>query len=217
MPKTILITAGPTFEPIDPVRFIGNRSSGKQGIAIAKAFAEDGWDIHLVVGPVNEDLLRNLPNNIHIHNVFTTREMLAESLKYISVDVAIHNAAVSDYRPEKVFENKIKKGEGFSFSDIKFVENPDILATFGSHSQRPKLVIGFAAETNNLIENAKKKLTNKKSDFIMVNDVSDGKGFGKDVNKLFIVSKDGVEETEELDKYLIGKKVLQVVNKALGY
>lgn len=198
---------------IDPVRFIGNRSSGKQGISIAKVFAEAGCEVYLVVGPVNENLLENLPSNIHISRVNTAQEMLDESLKYINCDVAIHTAAVSDFRPEKVYDFKIKKGECITLNDINFVENADILATFANHQNRPKIVIGFAAKTNNLIENAKKKLAKKNCDYIIANDVSNGKIFGKDKNKVYIVSKDGVEETEEMDKYLIGKKILEIVNR----
>ncbi len=213
MPKKVLITAGPTYEPIDPVRFIGNKSSGKQGIGVAKAFAEAGYEVFLVVGPINDSLLDNLPDNIHIGRVNTAQEMLDESLKHIDSDIAIHTAAVSDFRPEKVYDFKIKKGGEVSFNDIKFVENADILATFANHQNRPKIVIGFAAETNDLIENAKKKLAKKNCDYIVANDVSNGKGFGKDKNKVYIVSKNGVEETEEMDKYLIGKKILEVVTR----
>lgn len=213
MPKKVLITAGPTYEPIDPVRFIGNKSSGKQGIGVAKAFAEAGYEVFLVVGPINDSLLDNLPDNIHIGRVNTAQEMLDESLKHIDSDIAIHTAAVSDFRPEKVYDFKIKKGGEVSFNDIKFVENADILAAFANHQNRPKIVIGFAAETNDLIENAKKKLAKKNCDYIVANDVSNGKGFGKDKNKVYIVSKNGVEETEEMDKYLIGKKILEVVTR----
>ncbi len=213
MPKKVLITAGPTYEPIDPVRFIGNKSSGKQGIGVAKAFAEAGYEVFLVVGPINDSLLDNLPDNIHVGRVNTAQEMLDESLKHIDSDIAIHTAAVSDFRPEKVYDFKIKKGGEVSFNDIKFVENADILATFANHQNRPKIVIGFAAETNDLIENAKKKLAKKNCDYIVANDVSNGKGFGKDKNKVYIVSKNGVEETEEMDKYLIGKKILEVVTR----
>lgn len=211
MNKKVLITAGPTFEPIDPVRFIGNRSSGKQGIGVAKAFAEAGYDVFLVVGPINENLLENLPKNIHIFKVNTAQEMCDESLKHINCDVAVHTAAVSDFRPEKVYESKIKKDSGMTLNDIKFVENVDILATFCNHINRPKVVIGFAAETNDLIENAKKKLLKKNCDFVIANDVSNGKGFGKDKNKVFIVSKNGVIETDEMDKYLIGKKIVEII------
>lgn len=213
MTKKVLITAGPTYEPIDPVRFIGNKSSGKQGIGVAKAFAEAGYEVFLVAGPINDSLLDNLPDNIHISRVNTAQEMLDESLKHIDSDIAIHTAAVSDFRPEKVYDFKIKKGGEVSFNDIKFVENADILATFANHKNRPKIVIGFAAETNDLIENAKKKLAKKNCDYIIANDVSNGKGFGKDKNKVYIVSKNGVEETEEMDKYLIGKKILEVVSR----
>lgn len=211
MVKKVLITAGPTFEPIDPVRFIGNKSSGKQGIGLAKAFAEIGYDVFLVVGPINENLLENLPKNIHISKVNTAQEMCDAALKHIDCDVAIHAAAVSDFRPEKVYDFKIKKGGDITLNDIKFVENIDILATFANHQNRPKLVIGFAAETENLIENAKKKLIKKNCDFVIANDVSNGKGFGKDKNKVFIVGKNEIIETEEMDKYLIGKKIAEFV------
>ena len=209
--KTLLLTAGPTYEPIDPVRFIGNRSSGKQGIAVAKVFAEEGFKVYLVVGPVNEYLLKDLPDSVEVIKVQTAREMLEASLQHIDVDIAIHTAAVSDYRPETIFNHKIKKGSGITLNDIKFVENPDILATFSKHPNRPKLVIGFAAETNNLIENAKAKLDKKGCDYIIANDVSNGKAFGKDVNKLYIVSKNNIVETEETDKYLTVKKLLEVL------
>ena len=149
--KTLLLTAGPTYEPIDPVRFIGNRSSGKQGIAVAKVFAEEGFKVYLVVGPVNEYLLKDLPDSVEVIRVQTAREMLEASLQHINVDIAIHTAAVSDYRPETIFDHKIKKGSGITLNDVKFVENPDILATFSKHPNRPKLVIYFATETNNLI------------------------------------------------------------------
>lgn len=216
MTKKVLITAGPTYEPIDPVRFIGNRSSGKQGIGVATAFAEAGYDVYLIVGPINENLLENLPKNIHITKINTAIEMLNESLKYIDCDVAIHTAAVADYRPEKVYDHKIKKDGNVSLNDIKLVENPDILATFSNHPNRPKIVVGFAAETNDLIENAKKKLAKKGCDYVVANDVSNGKGFEKDINKVYIVSKDNIEETSEVSKYLIGKKVLEVIEKGLN-
>ncbi|MDR2527288.1 MAG: phosphopantothenoylcysteine decarboxylase [Rickettsiales bacterium] len=216
MMKKVLVTAGPTYEPIDPVRFIGNRSSGKQGVAIAKAFADDGWNVQLTVGPISELLLQNLPQNINIHRVQTAEEMLKKSLENINVDVAIHNAAVSDYRVENPYLKKIKKEDGFSFNSLKFVENSDILYTFGHSEKRPKLVIGFAAETENFIENGQKKLLRKNADFIMINDVSDNKVFGKDKNKLIIVGKNNfIYETDELDKYLIGKEIIKLVNKNL--
>ena len=209
MAKKILITAGPTFEPIDPVRFIGNRSSGKQGIAIAKAFAEKDCEVHLVIGPVESRLLENLPKNIQISKVRTAREMLAESLKYIDCDIAVHCAAVSDFRPKEVFKEKVKKGSGISLNDIEFVENPDILATFSQHKKRPKIVIGFAAETTNLIENAKKKIAKKGCDYIMANNVSGGKVFGEDENKVFMIGKDSVEEWEKMSKEDVGKKLAE--------
>jgi phosphopantothenoylcysteine decarboxylase/phosphopantothenate--cysteine ligase len=208
--KKVLVTAGPTFEPIDPVRFIGNRSSGKQGTAIANVFAKNGYEVFLVLGPVDEAIVNGLEKNIKVTRVFTAQEMLEASLKNIECDVAIHCAAVSDYRPEKISPSKIKKGEGISFNSINFIENVDILATFCGAEKRPKLVIGFAAETDNLIENAKKKLAKKKCDYIIANDVSNGRGFGKNTNQIVIVGKDFVEEFEEMDKNLVAQKVMEL-------
>lgn len=209
MPKKILITAGPTFEPIDPVRFIGNRSSGKQGVAIAKAFAEKGCDVNLIIGPVESRLLENLPKNIKISKVRTAREMLTASLKCINCDIAIHCAAVSDFRPKEAFKEKVKKGSGISLNDIEFVENPDILATFCSHKNRPKIVIGFAAETTDLIKNAKKKIQKKGCDYIIANDVSGGRVFGEEENKVFVIGKDSVEEWDKMSKLDVGKKLTE--------
>jgi len=207
--KKILITAGPTYEPIDPVRFIGNRSSGKQGIGIAKAFAKKDCEVHLILGPVDESLITNLPKNIYISKVRTAREMLEESLKHIECDIAVHCAAVSDFRPKNVFKEKVKKDSGISLNDIEFVENPDILATFCNHKNRPKIVIGFAAETTNLIENAKKKIKKKGCDYIIANNVSGGKVFGENENKVFVVGKDSVEEWDKMTKEDVGKKLAE--------
>jgi len=206
---TILITAGPTYEPIDPVRFIGNRSSGKQGITIAKAFAEKNYTVNLIIGPVENILLENLSNYIKIIKVNTAEEMLAASLKYIDCDIAIHCAAVSDFRPKNISPVKIKKDSAISLNDIEFVENPDILANFCSHKNRPKIVIGFTAETNNLIKNAKKKLIKKGCDYIIANNVSNGKVFGQDKNKVFVISKNSIEEWPEMTKLEIGKKLVE--------
>lgn len=214
--KTVLVTAGPTYEPIDPVRFIGNRSSGKQGIAIAKVFAENGYRVFLIVGPVNENLLDGLDKNIIIEKINTAEEMLNASLKYIGQsDIAIHSAAVSDYKPKKVYETKIKKGEGFDFNDIEFIENADILATFGHHPNRPEILIGFAAETHDLIQNAGKKLNKKNCDYIIANDVSGGKVFGKDRNKIIIVGKDRQLEFDETSKEEVARNILRLVEGKL--
>jgi phosphopantothenoylcysteine decarboxylase/phosphopantothenate--cysteine ligase len=213
MNKTVLVTAGPTYEPIDPVRFIGNRSSGKQGIAIAKVFAENGYKVFLVVGPVNSDLLKNLDKNITIEKVNTAEEMLVACLKYIAeCDIAVHSAAVSDYRPKEVQKTKIKKGDGFDFNAIEFVENADILSTFGHHENRPKILIGFAAETQDVVENGQKKLEKKNADYIIANDVSGGRVFGEDNNRITIISKTGqAVEFAEMSKEDVGRELLKLL------
>ncbi|MFC1659541.1 phosphopantothenoylcysteine decarboxylase [Pseudomonadota bacterium] len=194
----ILITAGPTYEPIDPVRFICNRSSGKQGVAIAKVFAEFGFEVNLVLGPISEELLNAISSKIKIYKVETAEEMLTECLKLIeknNIDIAIFTAAVCDYRIKDVAKNKIKKQEYCPLKNIEFVENPDILKTVAAHKFRPKVVIGFVAETENLIKNAKKKLNEKNCDFVVANNVSRGEVFGEDYNKIFILDKTGdIEE-----------------------
>jgi phosphopantothenoylcysteine decarboxylase/phosphopantothenate--cysteine ligase len=211
--KKVLITAGPTFEPIDPVRFIGNRSSGKQGIALANAFFKDGYEVFLILGPIDKSVADTVNKGIHIENIFTADDMLKAALKYMDCDVAVHCAAVSDFKPEKMYSSKIKKGEGITLNSINFIENVDILATFCNLKNRPKLVIGFAAETDNLIENAKKKLIKKGCDFVIANDVSNGKGFGKDTNQIVIVGKNNVEEFNEMSKNEVAEKIVDLVNK----
>jgi phosphopantothenoylcysteine decarboxylase/phosphopantothenate--cysteine ligase len=213
--KKVLITAGPTFEPIDPVRFIGNRSSGKQGVALANAFFKKGSEVFLILGPIDRYVSDNLAKGIRVDRVFTAEDMLNAALKHMDCDAAVHCAAVSDYRPEKVYSSKIKKGEGITLNSINFIENVDILATFCSTKNRPKLVVGFAAETDNLVENAKKKLAKKGCDYIIANDVSNGKGFGKDTNQIVIVGKDGVEELREMSKDDIADRIVKLVDDCL--
>src|SRR5262249_10932852 len=166
--KRILVTSGPTNEPIDPVRYIANRSSGKQGHAIAAAAAAAGADVVLVSGPVN------LPDppGLKIVKVETAREMLKAVEQALPADVAVFAAAVADWRAEHSSDNKIKKQPGQT-PTLKLTENPDILATIAHRkTERPKLVIGFAAETDDLIANAKAKLAKKGCDWILANDVS---------------------------------------------
>jgi phosphopantothenoylcysteine decarboxylase/phosphopantothenate--cysteine ligase len=213
--KKILITAGPTFEPIDPVRFIGNRSSGKQGVALANAFFNDGYEVILILGPVDKYVSDSVNSGIHVENIFTADDMLAAAMKRMDCNAAIHCAAVSDYKPEKVYPQKIKKGEGITLNSINFVENVDVLATFCGSEKRPKLVVGFAAETDNLVENAKKKMAKKGCDFIIANNVSDGKVFGKDTNQIVIVGKDSVEELSEMSKDEVSKRIVKLVNDNL--
>ena len=188
--KRVLVTSGPTSEPLDPVRVLANRSSGKQGHAIAAAAAAAGADVTLVSGPVN------LPDppGVSVVHVETAREMLAAVGKALPADVAIFAAAVADWRPQQMSQSKIKK-HGRP-PTIELVENPDILATVAHRrSGRPPLVVGFAAETDNVIANAKAKLAKKGCDWIVANDVSPATGImGGDTNTVHLVTADAVED-----------------------
>ncbi len=189
--RRIVITAGPTHEPIDPVRYIANRSSGKQGHAIAQAAARAGADVTLISGPVT---LPDPPGVKTIH-VETAREMLQAVENALPADVAIFAAAVADWRVASASEQKIKKKSGQTTPDLSLVENPDILSTIAHRkSQRPKLVIGFAAETENVAANAKAKLASKGCDWILANDVSPRTGImGGDSNTIQLVTSKGIE------------------------
>jgi phosphopantothenoylcysteine decarboxylase/phosphopantothenate--cysteine ligase len=188
--KRVLVTSGPTSEPLDPVRVLANRSSGKQGHAIAAAAAAAGADVTLVSGPVK------LPNppGVSVVHVETAREMLAAVEKALPADIAVFAAAVADWRPQQASQNKIKK-QGRP-PTIELVENPDILATIARRkSGRPPLVVGFAAETDNVIANAKAKLARKGCDWIVANDVSPATGImGGDSNTVHLVTADAVED-----------------------
>src|SRR3954447_14252496 len=190
MGRRVIVTSGPTHEPIDPVRYIANRSSGKQGHAIAGAAAAAGAQVVLVCGPV---ALAN-PPGVEVIKVETAQEMLSAVMKALPTDVAVFAAAVADWRPDKPKTNKIKKERGGT-PTIQVVENPDILATVAhSGKARPRLVIGFAAETEDVIENAKAKLARKGCDWIVANDVSARSGvMGGDNNRVHLVTRDGCE------------------------
>ena len=188
--KRVLVTSGPTSEPLDPVRVLANRSSGKQGHAIAAAAAAAGADVTLVSGPVN------LPDppGVSVVHVETAREMLVAVEKALPADIAVFAAAVADWRPQQASQSKIKK-QGRP-PTIELVENPDILATIARRkSGRPPLVVGFAAETDNVIANAKAKLARKGCDWIVANDVSPATGImGGDSNTVHLVTADAVED-----------------------
>lgn len=182
-----LVTSGPTHEPLDPVRFLGNRSSGKQGHAIARALALAGAEVTLVSGPVNIPD----PAGVHTVHVETAKQMHAVCQAALPCDIAVCVAAVADFRPERVAEEKIKKSgnDGFTFT-LKLTQNPDILAALSQHpQQRPRLVIGFAAETHDRMEHAKQKLLRKNCDWLVLNDVSGGKVFGEDRNTATLLQK----------------------------
>lgn len=183
--KRALVTSGPTFEPLDPVRFLGNRSSGKQGHAIAAALASMGAETILVTGPTT---LPD-PSGVKTVHIETAREMLASCEAEWPLDVAVCAAAVADWRPINASKEKLKKG--IAEPVIKLEENPDILATISkSKNHRPKLVIGFAAETGNLQSLAEEKMQRKGCDWILANTVCNGKGFAVDENEIIFLRRD---------------------------
>ncbi|HEX5777419.1 MAG TPA: bifunctional phosphopantothenoylcysteine decarboxylase/phosphopantothenate--cysteine ligase CoaBC [Xanthobacteraceae bacterium] len=187
--RRVLVTSGPTREPIDPVRYISNHSSGRQGHALARAAAAAGADVVLISGPV--DIAD--PKGVKTLHVESAREMLSAAEQSLPVDVAIFAAAVADWRIAEQAKEKLKKTNGKSSIDL--VENPDILATISRHKQRPQLVIGFAAETEKLIDNARAKLKSKGCDWIVANDVSPETGvFGGARNTVHLVTQNGVED-----------------------
>lgn len=208
-----LVTAGPTHEPLDPVRFLGNRSSGKQGYAIADALASAGAETTLVSGPV----AIAAPPRVKLIKVETAQEMLAATESALPVDVAVFTAAVADWRPEEVARDKIKKNSGPTPA-IKLATNPDILASIAHAKQRPRLVIGFAAETDDVVNQAIQKRSRKNCDWIVANDVSGRVSagvFGADRNRVHVIDAGGHEEWPELDKREIAARLVARIAKAL--
>jgi phosphopantothenoylcysteine decarboxylase/phosphopantothenate--cysteine ligase len=203
--RRVLVTAGPTHEAIDPVRYIANRSSGKQGFAIARAAAAAGADVTLVTGPVS---LADPPAVTAIR-VESAREMLAEVERALPADVAVFAAAVADWRVAESGVQKLKKGAAGT-PKLDLVENPDILAAVAHRkSKRPLLVIGFAAETEHIIRNARAKLDRKGCDWIVANDVSPAAGvMGGDRNSVHLVTRDGVESWPNQDKQTVADKLI---------
>lgn len=204
--KRVLVTTGPTVEPIDPVRFISNPSSGKTGFALAEAARERGAEVCLVAGPVALD---DLPD-VETVRVKTALEMLdAVSRRFDGSDIAVFSAAVSDFRPKDPAASKLKKDACDSrLSSIELVENPDILATMGARKHAGQLVVGFAAETEDVVENARKKLVKKNADAIVGNLVGDGKGFGTDDNEAVIVTHDDVVRIPLMSKRELADAIL---------
>ena len=211
--KRMIVTSGPTHEPIDPVRYIANRSSGKQGHAIAAAAAAAGADVTLVSGPVN------LPDppGVTIHRVETAQEMLAAVRAALPADVAVFAAAVADWRVDQPNANKIKKQQGGT-PTLGLIENPDILATVAQDANvRPRLVIGFAAETEDIIEHAKAKLTRKGCDWIVANDVSAETGvMGGDRNTVHLVTPQGVDSWPPQSKEQVAQALVAKIADALA-
>lgn len=206
--RKIIVTSGPTHEPIDPVRYIANRSSGKQGHAIAAALARLGADVRLVSGPV---AIAD-PAGVSTIHVESAREMRDAVEQLLPADAAVFVAAVADWRTEKSATEKIKKAAGNAAPALQMVENPDILAGIGHHANRPYLVVGFAAETQNVVANAQAKLKRKGADFIVANDVShEGGVMGGDRNRVRIVSAGGVEEWPEMSKEDVASRLAKLI------
>ena len=207
-----LVTAGPTKEYIDPIRFITNRSSGKQGYEIAKSLSRNGYQTTLISGPTN----LKIHDEIKLIKVETTEQMFKETQKNLPVDVAIFSAAVADFKVAEKYDIKIKKKDELN---IKLEKNVDILSYISNHnSMRPKLVIGFAAETNNLEDNAIDKLKNKNCDMIIANDVSNKSiGFDSDLNEVTIFYKNNKKEKLfAKNKSLISEEIVERVNNQLN-
>ncbi|MFI5252922.1 MAG: bifunctional phosphopantothenoylcysteine decarboxylase/phosphopantothenate--cysteine ligase CoaBC [Bacteroidota bacterium] len=209
--KKILVTAGPTYEAIDPVRYIGNRSSGKMGYAIAGAAALRGADVTLISGPVS--LLA--PRNVRRITIESAREMHAAVTKEISgADALVMAAAVADYAPKEVKKNKIKKSDGMRALELK--TTPDILSSLTGHT-KGKVIVGFSLETERELKNAKQKLKQKKLDFIVLNNpLHEGAGFGSDTNIVTIIMKSGkVIKLKKLPKFDVANEILDSVVKLM--
>lgn len=199
MPK-IIITSGGTREKIDPVRYIGNYSSGKMGKALANAFAEIG-DVKVISGPAEVHYSQPM------QRIESADDMLAACLAELPCDIFIACAAVADKRPKNYSESKIKKE---NLDVIELAENPDILATIASHPHRPELVVGFAAESDNHIENARKKLTKKSCDLIVLNDTN---AMGKDENEVWLISKEDEVKLERASKDEIAQQIVKYIGE----
>jgi len=205
--KHVLVTAGPTHEPIDPVRVIANRSSGKQGFAIAAAAAQAGARVTLIAGPVS----LMTPGGVVRIDVETAQQMADAVETALPADAAILVAAVADWRVEPA-TTKLKKGDGPP--ELRFAPNPDILATLGEHPDRPRLLIGFAAETNDVVANARSKLASKKADWILANDVT-GNVMGGSHNRIHLVTSDGVEDWPEAAKEDVARHLITRIAEEL--
>ncbi len=203
--KRVMVTAGPTVEPIDPVRYLTNRSSGKFGYALAAAAAQRGAQVTLISGPV----ALPAPESVTVEYVESAQDMLeAASAAFEQADIALFAAAVADVRPAAPAEKKLKKGiNDEELHAIQLVENPDILKTLG-HKKRHQVVVGFAAETNDVVDNANKKLAKKNADMIVANEVGANKTFGKDDDEIWLVTNNGVEHVEPAPKTELAHTIL---------
>ena len=212
---SVVITAGPTIENIDPVRFISNKSSGKQGYAIASELSNRGADVTVISGPVDIPP----PECNKLIKITSAQEMYDKTISILPADIVICSAAVADWRLIPEINNnhslntkhKIKKSNhNLRFTTLK---NPDILETISKSKLRPKLIVGFSAETENIIENAKSKLISKKLDLILANDVSQNKVFGKDTNKVYVLTNNNCEEWSEQSKKSVASNLANKINE----
>jgi phosphopantothenoylcysteine decarboxylase/phosphopantothenate--cysteine ligase len=212
--KHAIVTSGPTHEPIDPVRYIANRSSGRQGHAIAAALADLGARVTLVSGPVTVPD----PAGVTVRAVESAREMLEACQAALPADIAVFAAAVADWRVANAAEGKIKKQAGQPAPALELVPNPDILATIAAAGpNRPRLVVGFAAETNDLMENAQGKRLRKNADWIVANDVSPATGImGGEENAVHILSAEGVEDWPRVKKTEVARRLAEKIAQNLG-
>ncbi len=212
--RRALVTSGPTHEAIDPVRYIANRSSGKQGRAIAEALARLGAETVLVTGPTREPD----PQGVSVLHVESARDMLAACEDALPVDIAVCAAAVADWRVDGAALSKIKKRPDGAPPALSLVENPDILATLSAKgANRPRLVVGFAAETGDVVDNATKKRARKGCDWIVANDVSPGTGvFGGEDNTVHLITESGVDPWPKMTKQAVATQLADAIAAALG-
>jgi phosphopantothenoylcysteine decarboxylase/phosphopantothenate--cysteine ligase len=208
--KHVLITAGPTHEPIDPVRYIANRSSGRQGFAIARAAAEAGARVTLVAGPVELPT----PRGVTRVDVETALDMLAAVERALPADAAIMVAAVADWRAAAEASQKLKKDGTGAPAPLTLTENPDILATIAISEMRPALLVGFAAETENVVAHAQAKLAKKGCDMIVANDVS-GDVMGGTRNRVTLVTADETENWDDLPKEIVADRLVERIASRL--
>jgi phosphopantothenoylcysteine decarboxylase/phosphopantothenate--cysteine ligase len=212
--KRVVVTSGPTHEPIDPVRYIANRSSGKQGHAIARAAAAAGADVALISGPVNLPDPAGVPTT----HVQTAREMLSAVDAALPADIFVATAAVADWRMAEAGTSKLKKSGNGHTPTLSLVENPDILAAIAHRNHaRPKIVVGFAAETDDVLAHARKKLDAKGCDMIVANDVSPSTGImGGDKNTIHVVTRTGTESWPTLDKDEVARRLIARLAKEVA-
>ena len=209
--RHVMVTAGPTVEPIDPVRYISNHSSGKTGYAVARAAALRGADVTLISGPVSIPA----PEGVRVVHVKTARDMFAAAEEaFEGADIAVFAAAVADMRPKLAADRKLKKGQSDAeLGVLELIENPDILATLGARKTH-QVVVGFAAETNDVVANAEKKLVSKRADLVVANQVGEGKAFGTDDNEVWFVDDEDIEELPRMSKARLADAIL---NKAVEF